>query len=103
MYRCPHCCSTQAIFVQITITADVPLRRDGTVDILSRRGEYTDESEAWCGACPYQGTVADFYVSENELDQECMRMGDDEWQQFARRMGLTEDGATPDEIGGSAK
>lgn len=103
MYRCPRCHSSQAMFVQVTITADVGLNKDGTTDLLCCRPEYDGGAEAWCGACPYQGVVADFYVSESTVDRECMKMSNGEWEQFAKRMGIVRDEDTTNTKGGSAK
>ena len=61
--RCPHCKSCDEIDIAATVW--VRLCPDGTDPALSYCGDHawTDDSEACCNACGFDGRVRDFHVT----------------------------------------
>lgn len=66
-YRCPSCNSSSDMLVQVT--GDAPLRSDGSISAICGQEEYDADSQTWCGACGFEGTLADFAASESSVDQ----------------------------------
>lgn len=66
MYRCPGCGSSDNMWIKGTV--DASLSANGTASDWQNE-EYDDDSEFYCGACSYQGTVADALVPDPEPAQ----------------------------------